>query len=159
MQLVLRVFEEMAVGENQTLASSEYSPESAILGSELRMYIRRQIEALSPRLREPFILHFYQDMSYPDKRRLAYRCRMKLVLGEEGKQTKKIVNAVLKLAPHSADAHQLKAEYYRLRGKSAKSVAILKKFTEEYPNNPHGWCYYARCLSKNISKFLTIKNS
>ncbi len=81
------------------------------------------------------------------KRRLAYRCRMKLVLGEEGKQTKKMVNAVLKLAPHSADAHQLKAEYYRLRGESAKSVAILKKFTEEYPNNPNGWCYYARCLS------------
>ncbi|NES03053.1 MAG: tetratricopeptide repeat protein [Okeania sp. SIO2F4] len=81
------------------------------------------------------------------KRRLAYRCRMKLVLGEEGKQTKKMVNAVLKLAPHSADAHQLKAEYYRLRGESAKSVAILKKFTEEYPNNPNGRCYYTRCLS------------
>ncbi|MDJ0516653.1 MAG: RNA polymerase sigma factor [Trichodesmium sp. MO_231.B1] len=58
--------EEMAVGEDQTLASSENSPESAILRGELRMYIRRQIEALSPRLREPFILHFYQDMSYPD---------------------------------------------------------------------------------------------
>ncbi|NEN89190.1 MAG: RNA polymerase sigma factor [Okeania sp. SIO3H1] len=58
--------EEMAVAENQTLASSEYSPESAILGRELRTYICRKIEALSPRLREPFILHFYQYMSYPD---------------------------------------------------------------------------------------------
>ncbi len=58
--------EEMAVGEHQTLASSEYSPESAILRRELQMYIRREIEALSPQLREPFLLRFYQDMSYPD---------------------------------------------------------------------------------------------
>ncbi|AOX00002.1 hypothetical protein BJP34_11540 [Moorena producens PAL-8-15-08-1] len=86
------------------------------------------------------------------KRRLAYRCRMKLVLGKEGKQTKKIVNAVLKLAPHSADAHQLQADYYRLRGESAKSLAILKQFTEEYPNNPNGWCYYSRFLSDRGEK-------
>ncbi|NEO71094.1 RNA polymerase sigma factor [Moorena sp. SIO3H5] len=58
--------EEMAVGENQTLASSEYSPESAILRRELRMYISREIKALSPQLREPFVLHFYQDIPYPD---------------------------------------------------------------------------------------------
>ena len=58
--------EEMAVGEHQTLASSEYSPESAILRRELRMYIRREIKALSPQLREPFVLYFYQDIPYPD---------------------------------------------------------------------------------------------
>ncbi|NEO16705.1 MAG: RNA polymerase sigma factor [Moorea sp. SIO4G2] len=58
--------EEMAVGEHQTLASSDYSPESAILRRELRMYIRREIDALSPQLREPFVLHFYQDIPYPD---------------------------------------------------------------------------------------------
>ena len=80
------------------------------------------------------------------KRRLNERIRRKLVLGKEGKQTKKMVNAVLKLAPHFADAHQLQAEYYRLRGESAKSVAILKQFTEDHPNNPNGWCYYARFL-------------
>ncbi len=81
------------------------------------------------------------------KRWLSQRIRRKLVLGKEGKQTKKMVNAVLKLAPHSADAHQLQADYYRLRGESAKSLAILKQFTEDHPNNPNGWCYYARCLS------------
>ncbi|NEO44434.1 MAG: RNA polymerase sigma factor, partial [Moorea sp. SIO4A3] len=58
--------EEMAVGEHQTLASSEYSPESAILRRELKMYICREIKALSPQLREPFVLYFYQDISYPD---------------------------------------------------------------------------------------------
>ncbi|NEN89191.1 MAG: tetratricopeptide repeat protein [Okeania sp. SIO3H1] len=92
---------------------------------------------------EELVPHDYSVL----KRRLAYRYRMKLVLGEEGKQTKKMVNTLLKLAPHSADAHQLKAEYYRLRGDLAKSVAILKQFTQEYPNNPNGWCYYTRCLS------------
>jgi len=58
--------EEIAVGENQTLASSEYSPESAILRRELRMYISREIKALSPQLREAFMLRFYQDIPYPD---------------------------------------------------------------------------------------------
>ncbi|NEP53526.1 MAG: RNA polymerase sigma factor, partial [Moorea sp. SIO3C2] len=58
--------EEMAVGEHQTLASSQYSPESAILRRELKMYICREIKALSPQLREPFVLHFYQDIPYPD---------------------------------------------------------------------------------------------
>ncbi|NET66439.1 MAG: sigma-70 family RNA polymerase sigma factor [Moorea sp. SIO1G6] len=58
--------EEMAGGEHQTLASSQYSPESAILRRELRMYICREVKALSPQLREPFVLHFYQDIPYPD---------------------------------------------------------------------------------------------
>lgn len=48
-------------------------------------------------------------------RRLAERLRMKLVLGKEGKQTKKMVTTLLKLAPHSANAHQLKTDYYLLR--------------------------------------------
>ncbi|WP_293079761.1 tetratricopeptide repeat protein [Moorena sp. SIO3H5] len=91
------------------------------------------------------------------KRRLSERIRRKLVLGKEGKQTKKIVNAVLKLAPYSADAHKLQADYYRLRGDSAKSVAILKQFTEQYPNNPNGWCYYARCLSERGEKKMAVE--
>ncbi|NEO96274.1 MAG: RNA polymerase sigma factor [Moorea sp. SIO3G5] len=58
--------EEIAVAEHQTLASSEYSPESAILRRELKMFICREIKALSPQLREPFMLRFYQDIPYPD---------------------------------------------------------------------------------------------
>ena len=82
------------------------------------------------------------------KRRLADRLRMKLVLNEEGKQTKKMVTAVLKLAPHSVDAHQLKADYYLLRGERPKTIAVWQQFTQKYPHNPQGWHYYAQCLSK-----------
>ena len=82
------------------------------------------------------------------KRRLADRLRMRLVLDEEGKQTKKMITAVLKLAPYSDDAHRLKAHYYLLRGEKAKTIAIWQQFTERYPHNSQGWHYYAQFLSK-----------
>ena len=59
-------FEEIAVGEQNILASSAYSPESTMLRSELAMVIRQRINALSPRLRDPFILRFYKNMSYQE---------------------------------------------------------------------------------------------
>ena len=59
-------FEEIAVAEQEILASSSHSPESAMLSSELEMVIRQRIHALSPRLRDPFILRFYRDMSYQE---------------------------------------------------------------------------------------------
>ena len=58
--------EEIAVGEQEILASSSHSPESAMLRSELEMVIRQRINALPPRLRDPFILRFYKDMSYQE---------------------------------------------------------------------------------------------
>ena len=58
--------EEIAVEEKEILVSRSHSPESAILRSELEMIIRQRINALSPRLRDPFILRFYKDMSYQD---------------------------------------------------------------------------------------------
>ena len=88
------------------------------------------------------------------KRRLADRLRMKLVLDEKGKQTKKMVTALLKLAPHSANAHQLKADYYLLRGEKEKTIAIWQQFTQKYPQ---GWHYYAQCLSKIGNNQATTK--
>ncbi len=49
------------------------------------------------------------------KRQIEYRCRIKLVLGTEGKQTKQLINSFLKLAPNSTSAYQLKAYYYQVR--------------------------------------------
>jgi len=56
--------EEITSTEQESLASSSYSPESNLLRSELEIMISQQINALSPRLREPFVLKFYKDMSY-----------------------------------------------------------------------------------------------
>ena len=80
------------------------------------------------------------------KRLADTRCRMRLVSGEEGKQTKKIISSVLQQAPDAADARELLAYYHVFRGESANGVGVLEQFTEEHPNHPRGWYSYGRCL-------------
>lgn len=80
------------------------------------------------------------------KRLADTRCRMRLVSGEEGKQTKKTIASVLQLAPDAADGHQLLAYYHFFRGESANGVAVLERFTEEHRNHPRGWYSYGRYL-------------
>ncbi|GEM_PF-2361891 len=55
-----------AFGEEQRLVRSEDTPEIAIETDEKRIVIRRAIDNLPPRLRETFILHFYEELSYPE---------------------------------------------------------------------------------------------
>ncbi len=80
------------------------------------------------------------------KRLADTRCRMRLVSAEQGKQTKQIINSVLRLAPDGADAHELLAYYHLFRGEWANGVGVLERFTEEHPNHPRGWYSYGRCL-------------
>ena len=58
--------EEMAVGDREAALSSPESPESAILDRELGTYISNAVRTLPLKLREPFELRFYREMSYPD---------------------------------------------------------------------------------------------
>ncbi|MBO3457311.1 sigma-70 family RNA polymerase sigma factor [Aetokthonos hydrillicola Thurmond2011] len=53
-------------GEELGLVSFEETPESAVENSERKMVIRRAIDNLPTRLRETFILHFYQELSYQE---------------------------------------------------------------------------------------------
>jgi tetratricopeptide (TPR) repeat protein len=80
------------------------------------------------------------------KRLADIRCRMRLISGEEGKQTKQIISCFLQLAPDAADAHELLAYYHLFRKEWAKGVGVLEQFTKEHPNNPRGWYYFGRCL-------------
>jgi tetratricopeptide (TPR) repeat protein len=80
------------------------------------------------------------------KRLADTRCRMRLVSGEEGKQTKQIIGSLLQLAPDATDARELLAYYHVFRGESANGVGVLERFTEEHPNHPRGWYSYGRCL-------------
>ncbi|MEZ2250782.1 RNA polymerase sigma factor [Microcoleus sp.] len=41
-------------------------PESKLLDLEMRAYLRHKIESLPARLRQPFVLHYCQEKSYPD---------------------------------------------------------------------------------------------
>lgn len=58
--------EVIAVQEDEAVISSLDSPESAILRSELGQVIRSAVDDLPERLRTPFILRYYQQVSYPD---------------------------------------------------------------------------------------------
>ncbi len=58
--------EEIAMRGDEAALSSFDSPELAILRHELGRYIRRAINALSSRLRTPFILRYYHQISYQD---------------------------------------------------------------------------------------------
>jgi RNA polymerase sigma-70 factor (ECF subfamily) len=55
-----------ASSEEQGLLRSEDTPEIALETGEKRIVIRRAIDNLPRRLRETFILHFYQELSYPE---------------------------------------------------------------------------------------------
>lgn len=74
------------------------------------------------------------------------RCQQRLVFGAEGKQTKRLISAVLQQAPDAAEAHKLLAYYYIFRGNYDKGLGVLAQFTEQHPNNPSGWHYYKQCL-------------
>ncbi|MDJ0714623.1 MAG: tetratricopeptide repeat protein [Prochloraceae cyanobacterium] len=80
------------------------------------------------------------------KRQIEYRCRIKLVSGTEGKQTKQLLNTLLKLASNSADVYQLTTYYYQVRGEIEKGVTLLQQFTDKHPYNPRGWYYYGMSL-------------
>ncbi|MEH1893557.1 MAG: tetratricopeptide repeat protein [Nostoc sp.] len=80
------------------------------------------------------------------QRQLDQRCGMRLVSGEEGKQTKKLIGSVLRQTPHAAEAYKSLAYYHLYRGDWAQGVGVLAEFTEEHPNNPSGWYYYGQCL-------------
>jgi len=57
-----------------------------------------------------------------------------------------MISSALRLAPDTADAHELQAYYHLFRGEWAKAVRVLEQFTQQHPNNPSGWYYYGRCL-------------
>ncbi|MCC5627373.1 tetratricopeptide repeat protein [Nostoc sphaeroides CHAB 2801] len=80
------------------------------------------------------------------QRQLDRRCGMKLVSGEEGKQTKKLIGSVLRQAPHAAEAYKSLAYYHLYRGDWAQGVGVLAEFAQQHPNYPSGWYYYGQCL-------------
>lgn len=55
-----------ARSEEEGFVSCENTPESVLEADEKRIAIRRAIDNLPTRLRETFILHFYQELSYPE---------------------------------------------------------------------------------------------
>ncbi|HLP88775.1 MAG TPA: tetratricopeptide repeat protein [Nostocaceae cyanobacterium] len=80
------------------------------------------------------------------QRHIDQRCQIRLVTGQEGKQTKNMITTTLRHTPHSAEAHKSLAYYHILRGEWAQGVEVLAKFTAEHPQHPNGWYFYGRCL-------------
>ncbi|HEY9834086.1 MAG TPA: tetratricopeptide repeat protein [Stenomitos sp.] len=75
-----------------------------------------------------------------------HRSRMGLVWGEEGKQTKQMIQTAQRIAPGAAYAYDSLAQYHIFRGEWKQGVAVLQQFVEQRPLNPSGWYYYAWCL-------------
>ena len=80
------------------------------------------------------------------QRQIDQRCQMRLVSGEEGKLTKKMITSALRQTSYGVEAHNSLAYYHILRGDWAQGVEVLAEFTTEHPNHPYGWYYYGRCL-------------
>ncbi|ESA35916.1 tetratricopeptide tpr-2 repeat-containing protein [Leptolyngbya sp. Heron Island J] len=80
------------------------------------------------------------------KRVIINRCRKRLVFDAAGKQTKKLISALLKQAPSLPSAHNLSAQYYIARNELQRGLEVMRDFAEEYANNPHSWYYYSSCL-------------
>ncbi|WP_055074379.1 tetratricopeptide repeat protein [Pseudanabaena sp. 'Roaring Creek'] len=80
------------------------------------------------------------------QRQIDRRCQMRLVSGQEGKLTKKMLTSLLNLSPHNADAQKSLAYYHILRGEWQLGVKVLAALTAQYPNYPHAWYYYGKCL-------------
>ncbi|MBK1986025.1 tetratricopeptide repeat protein [Sphaerospermopsis aphanizomenoides BCCUSP55] len=80
------------------------------------------------------------------QRQINQRLQMRLVSGEEGKQTKKMITSLLRQTPHSVEVHKSLAYYHIFRGDWAQGVEVLAEFTAKHPNHPYGWYDYGRCL-------------
>ncbi|MEG3972637.1 tetratricopeptide repeat protein [Microcoleus sp. T2B6] len=80
------------------------------------------------------------------QRQIEQRLQMRLVSGEEGKLTKKMITSLLLQTPHGAEAHNSLGYYHIFRGDWRQGVEVLAEFTTEHPNHPYGWYYYGRCL-------------
>ncbi|MBD2387261.1 tetratricopeptide repeat protein [Cylindrospermum sp. FACHB-282] len=115
----------MAVGDIQT-ARERLSRVIALAGDDFRV-LQRQIDQRCTALSLP-------------------KCQMRLVSGQEGKLTKKMIISALQQAPHGVEAHNSLAYYHILRGDWAQGVEVLAEFTAEHPQHPYGWYYYGRCL-------------
>jgi tetratricopeptide (TPR) repeat protein len=80
------------------------------------------------------------------KRLIEHRFRLKLLLGEAGKETLKMIKYALKLSLNSPDIQAVLANYYVLRGEKKRGIKVLEEFTQKHHNNPISWYYYAHCL-------------
>lgn len=80
------------------------------------------------------------------KRLIVNRYRQKLVLGQEGKQTKKLIGLLQKQASRTPEVNDLLAKFYILRGDNAKGIKISKQFVIENSHHPYAWYYYSQRL-------------
>ena len=61
------------------------------------------------------------------KRQIISRCRKKLVLGKEGKQTKKLLSILSKIAPNSLSTQQLKNHYDQTQAEAQEELHLINQ--------------------------------
>lgn len=72
------------------------------------------------------------------------RCRF--VHGEQGKQTRRCIQTIIKLAPDEPGSYGLLARYYALQGLGKKGLEIIQVCTQTHAKNPGSWYHYGYFL-------------
>lgn len=62
----LESIESSLPGASHRVPAGKESPEEGLINREVLAYVYRAVDDLPPRLREPFVLRFFQDMDYRD---------------------------------------------------------------------------------------------
>lgn len=75
-----------------------------------------------------------------------YRSERRLVFGKEGRKTRSLIKAGLRLATESPEVQESLALFHLCRGEWPEGVGVLRLFAEQHQSCPEAWCYYARAL-------------
>ncbi|HVR98284.1 MAG TPA: sigma-70 family RNA polymerase sigma factor [Thermoanaerobaculia bacterium] len=77
------------------------------------------------------------------------RLRRGLVHGAEGRETRRLLARVLRLAPEWPDGWAAMACLHARQGRPAKAEALLHAYVQEHPFDARGWTLLARLLAGN----------
>jgi tetratricopeptide (TPR) repeat protein len=75
------------------------------------------------------------------------RVEQGLLTGSEGKETEKLLQRAVRIAPEAADALFRLATLYLRRGEASRALVMARTFLEAHLQSSHAWYYYAMLLA------------
>lgn len=95
------------------------------------------------------VLESIKDQNLYNLSYLAYhRFQKGLVTGLAGKETKKLLQRLRKIAPDYPKSYDLEAYYFFLQGKDKEALALWEQLTQQLPDHAYSWYYAAKGLWK-----------
>ena len=163
--LVIENIDNIKFEEHPAFYSALGFPESHILTLEIRTYLHNKIESLHPRLRDTFVLYYYQNKSYKDiaklfpfseenvrkcvrkARRILHRHLTKYLAGEDDTALDSPLPSLKLLIPLGKKS-QPEFNWESLITTKSQDEEINYHFTVTcLATLPHHWCSSANSLS------------